>query len=229
MPCVNNNTVFVVIAAYNEAPVIEETVLNVKHYYKNVIVVDDCSTDNTKSKAESAGAFTLSHPINLGQGAALQTGIEAALLFGAQTIVTFDADGQHAAAEISELVNSLYENKVEVALGSRFLGSSLNMPVRKKVVLKAALLFTKITTRLHLTDVHNGFRALSRSFCEKFEFTQNRMAHASEILNFISENDISYIEMPVTIAYTEYSTAKGQKIINSIKILLELLSRRLLK
>jgi glycosyltransferase involved in cell wall biosynthesis len=68
--------VWVVIAAYNEAQTIAETIANVLVQIGNVVVVDDCSIDDTAQKALDAGAYVLSHPINLGQGAALQTGIE---------------------------------------------------------------------------------------------------------------------------------------------------------
>lgn len=218
--------IWVVIAAFNEAQVIADTVSNVLKHVDNVVVTDDYSNDHTASYATDAGAHVLSHPINLGQGAALQTGITYAMKQGAEFIVTFDADGQHDAHEIAPMLAALRASGCEVALGSRFLGKTTNLAWQRRLLLDAALLFTRITARIRLTDVHNGFRILTRNFCESFEFHQNRMAHASEILDYIAEHHVNYIEYPVTIVYTDYSVRKGQKSSNAIGILMELLMGR---
>lgn len=221
--------VWVVMAAFNEADVIADTVASVLAHVDNVVVSDDCSDDQTAALAWTAGAHVLSHPINLGQGAALQTGITYALRQGAEYIVTFDADGQHDAREIAPMLAALRANGADLALGSRFLGKTSNIAWRRRLLLRAALLFTRITARIRLTDVHNGFRILTRRFCESFEFRQNRMAHASEILDHIATHRIRYIEYPVTIVYTQYSMRKGQKGSNAIRILMELLMGRVAK
>ena len=226
----NNSDLWVVIAAYNEAQVIEQTILGVKEFIKNIIVVNDCSPDDTAIIAANAGAYVLTHPINLGQGAALQTGIDYALLQGAKYIVTFDADGQHAASEILPMLVALKAQDAEVCLGSRFMGSTKYISPSRKLLLKAALLYTRLTSSgIKITDVHNGFRILSNKFCRKFRFTQNRMAHASEILSYLAKNKINFIEHPVTITYTDYSVRKGQKGINSIRIMMEMAMRGISK
>lgn len=214
--------VWVVIAAYNEEQVIGETVANVLTHVGNVVVVDDCSADDTAENAFNAGAHVLRHPVNLGQGGALQTGIDFALKSGAEYIVTFDADGQHSAEEILPMLLALQQSKSDIALGSRFLGKTLNLPWQRRLVLKLAIIFTRVTGGIKLTDVHNGFRVMTRHFCGHFEFRQNRMAHASEILNYISSHQTKYIEYPVTIAYTEYSIRKGQRSSNALRVLMEL-------
>lgn len=218
----NESNVWVVIAAYNEEQVIGQTVSHVFEHVEKVIVVDDCSSDNTAMLALTAGAHVLSHPINLGQGGALQTGIQYALKQGAEYIVTFDADGQHTATEILPMLSALQKSQSGIALGSRFIGKTINLSTSRWWVLKLAIIFTRLTSGIKLTDVHNGFRIMSRDFCEKFEFKQNRMAHASEILNYISSHKIKYIEYPVTISYTEYSITKGQKSSNALRVLMEL-------
>ncbi|CAG1022298.1 Undecaprenyl-phosphate mannosyltransferase [Methylococcales bacterium] len=222
MNSVDKSKIYVVIAAYNEGEVIANTITNVHKYFDNVVVVDDCSADATSEKAYAVGAHVLRHPINLGQGAALQTGIEYAVEHRAEYIVTFDADGQHNAAEILPMVLALRQSKSQIALGSRFLGQTLNLPRHRKWILKLAILFTRITSGGNFTDVHNGFRTMTREFCTQFEFRQNRMAHASEILNYIAEHNISHIEFPVTVAYTEYSLRKGQRSSNALRVLMEL-------
>lgn len=229
MQNIDNFRVWIAIAAFNEAIAIVDTVTNVLKYFENVVVVDDCSNDKTGELARTAGAHTLVHPINLGQGAALQTGISYALQHGADYIVTFDADGQHDASEIVPMLMALRNDGAEVALGSRFLGKAINITWHRYMLLKAALSFTRITSRIRLTDVHNGFRILSRRFCESFEFKQNRMAHASEIIDYIATHKIPHLEYPVTIAYSEYSMSKGQKSLNAFHILMELLMGRIAK
>ncbi len=225
----NFGPVFIVIAAYNEAAAIAETVAGVRQVMKNVIVVDDASADATASEAARAGAHVVRHPINLGQGAALQTGIDYALSLGADYIVTFDADGQHDAAEIQGMCEALHKSGADIVLGSRFLGGVRGLPASRRVMLKGAILFTRLTSGGKFTDVHNGFRVLTRRFAERFHFRQNRMAHASEILNFIARNKVHFIEHPVTIHYTDYSISKGQRNINSLRIIMELLLGKISK
>ena len=217
------SNLWVVIAAYNEEKVIKDTIANVLKYVDNVVVVDDCSTDATIQNAFETGAHVLRHPINLGQGAALQTGIEYARANGCEYVVTFDADGQHSAQEILPMLNMLQQSNADIALGSRFLGKTLNLPWQRRFILKAAIIFSRLTGGMKLTDVHNGFRILTRRFCDQFEFRQNRMAHASEILSHISSHKFKYIEFPVTITYTEYSLHKGQKGSNALRVVMELL------
>lgn len=214
--------VWAVIAAYNEEQVIKETVTNVLAHVSNVVVVDDCSGDDTAKQAFDAGAHVLRHLINLGQGGALQTGVDYALKNGCEFVVTFDADGQHSATEILPMLLALQQSQSDIALGSRFLGKTLNLPWQRRWVLKVAIIFTRVTSGIKLTDVHNGFRVMSSHFCKQFEFRQNRMAHASEILNYISSREIKFIEFPVTITYTEYSVRKGQRSSNALRVLMEL-------
>jgi polyprenyl-phospho-N-acetylgalactosaminyl synthase len=217
------NSVWVTVPAYNEESTIERVVSGLRHFCSRIVVVDDCSADRTADRAHAAGAYVLRHPINLGQGASLQTGIDFALREGATHIVTFDADLQHRPEDIEALLAALRDRNADFALGSRFLGEAKNINASKKLVLKAAVLFTRLTTGLKLTDAHNGLRAMSRRGAKSLRIRQNRMAHASEILQEIANSGLRYVEVPVTVEYTEYSKAKGQKLSNSVSILLQLL------
>ena len=219
--------VWVVIAAYNEARAIERVIADVRHCGFWAVLVDDGSSDATAEVAERVGAVVVRHPVNLGQGAALQTGIEFALRKGADVIVTFDADGQHRATDIAVLVDALARHSVDYALGSRFLGGATDLPPVRRRLLKAATWFTRITSGLSLTDTHNGLRAMTRRGASAIRLRQNRMAHASEFLYQIAASELKYVEVPVTIEYSAYSLAKGQKLGDALSILVDLLARRL--
>ena len=190
-------------------------------------IVDDASTDTSGAAARAAGAHVVTHPFNMGQGAALATGIAFALREGATHIATFDADGQHDIGDVARMLDQLERDDLDVVLGSRFLGSSVNMPAVRRAFLRAAVVFTRSTSGLPVTDAHNGLRVMRADFARALVIRQNRMAHASEILNRIAERGARWGECPVTIHYSEYSLAKGQKLSNSVNILLELLSRRI--
>lgn len=219
--------VWVVIPAYFEASAIGTIVRDILEMGYSIVVVDDGSTDTTAELALDAGAQVVIHPINLGQGAALQSGIEFALRRNAQYIVTFDADGQHQVADIDAMLAPLVEGQADFALGSRFLGSVIGAPKSRLLLLRIATAFTRQISGLELTDVHNGLRAMTRRGAQKISLRQNRMAHASEILNQIAASGLPYVEVPVTIHYSAYSLSKGQKMTNSINILLDLFARAL--
>lgn len=229
MKPIDTAKVWVVIPAYAEEQVITETIRGVLVHVSNVIVVDDCSPDKTLEKALSTGVHVLHHPINLGSGASIQTGIDYALTNGAEYIVTFDGDGQHDATEILPMLSQLKQDGSQIILGNRFIGKTIDMPISRKILLKIAVIFTRFTGGIDVTDTHNGFKIMTRKFSEKFKFKQNRMAHASEILNYISKEKIQFSEFPVTIKYTEYSKEKGQKNINSLRILIELITEYISK
>lgn len=206
----SNTNVFVVIAAYNEGSSIAKVIPDLLRTFQTIVVVDDGSVDDTAAQAQAAGATVLIHPINLGQGAALQTGICYAVNQGAEYIVTFDADGQHSPADVPPMLEALEKSGADIALGSRFLGQAIGIDKKKAFVLKAAVAFTALTTGLRLTDCHNGLRVLTRKAAQTIHIRHNRMAHASEILEQIASKKLKYIEFPVTITYTEYSRSRGQ-------------------
>ena len=213
----------IVIPLYNEEVVIKDILLELKQKYPsyNIIVVDDSSTDNSYKKACIKDIYLLKHSVNLGQGAALQTGIEYAKELGCSYVVTFDSDGQHNPDDIEPFVQRLDKGDVDIVLGSRFLGTTENMPTRKKYLLKLSRFFTWVTTGIWLTDSHNGFRAINIERFPNFEITQNRMAHASEIISIIKTLGMRYTEMPCHIRYTDYTLKKGQSMWNSINIIID--------
>lgn len=213
---------WIVIPAYNEAGRIEVVLGEICGEYPQVVVVDDGSRDETAEVALRYPVWLLRHAINLGQGAALQTGITFALQQGAEIIVTCDADGQHQASDIEALVQPILAGQAEVVLGSRFLGRTVNMPRLRGWILRLGVWFSRWTTGLKLSDTHNGLRAFHRSAADKLRLRQNRMAHASEILQQIRQHGWRYCEVPVTIRYDAETLAKGQRSWHALRIVGEL-------
>ncbi len=221
--------VWIVVAAYGEGPRLRRALEPLCARWSNVVVVDDGSLDDTFEEAMGLPVWVLRHPVNCGQGAALQTGIDFALARGAQVIVTFDADGQHDPADVEKLVAPVLAGEVQVALGSRFLGEAVDMPASRRLVLKLGVLFTRVFSRIAVTDTHNGLRALSRDAARKIRIQQDRMAHASDLLDQVHVHRLSYREVPVTIRYTSDSLEKGQGNWNAFRIVGQLILGRFVR
>ena len=211
---------YVVIAAFNEGRVIRSVVSELVAAGWPVVVADDGSRDDTAAAARMAGATVLRHVVNLGQGAALQTAIDHALRRGARSIVTFDADGQHQAEDIPDLIAALAT--ADVALGSRFLGKDpVGVSRRRRTLLRSATLLSNRLSGLALTDAHCGLRAFRATAAPALRITQDRMAHASELLRKIQQSGLRVVEVPVTVKYTEHSMRKGQSGFEAVRILFD--------
>lgn len=229
MPPASLNNFWLVMPAYNEAPEIGRTIASVAAYLPRIVVVDDGSCDDTAKLAKEAGALVVRHSFNLGQGASLATGIQYALRRGADYVVTYDADGQHSPEDVEVLFQTCVRSGADIVVGSRFLGGAIDMPNTRRLLLKAATLYTRWTTGLPLTDSHNGLRLLTRKAAQQLRLRQNRMAHASELLGWISASGLKVEEAPVHVRYSEYSLGKGQNFFSSFNILWDLWSSRLHK
>ncbi len=222
--------IYIVIAAYNEEKSIGRVLKNLrKAGYNNIVVVDDGSKDRTSEVAEESGAKVLKHVVNRGQGAALKTGIDCALEQGAEIIVTFDADGQFLASDVSMMVKPVASGVVDITIGSRFLGVAKNIPALKKIVLKMGKIFMNLMYNINVTDSQNGFRAMSRDAAQKIEITADRMEHTSEILGEIAKKRLRFAEVPVTVIYSDYSIQKGQSWTKMFELGTKLLLRKLMR
>lgn len=225
-PPVANSDVWLVVPMYNEATVIADVVANARRTFSKVVCVDDGSTDNSAELAHSAGAVVVRHPLNLGQGAALQTGLNYVRLDDEMAfVVTFDSDGQHRPEDALAMVERLRREPLDIVLGSRFLDGRTRPGALKRIVLKMAVVFTNLTTGVRLTDAHNGLRAMNRTAIDALVIQQNRMAHASEIVTLIGRKKLRFAEHPVHIIYTDYSRSKGQSLWNSVNILVDIVMK----
>jgi glycosyltransferase involved in cell wall biosynthesis len=219
--------VVIIVRVYNEAPVVGGVISELIGAGLHVIAVDDASTDTSAAEIDKAGAFRVSHPVNLGAGGALQTGFEAALRFtDAQYIGCFDADGQHQLADLLGMID-LIRQGYDVVMGSRFLDSKTEMSPLRRTILQLA---TKVMNRgegTKLTDAHNGLRLVARHVVQRISLSHAGMAYASELEHQLTRPQYRVVEHPVHILYTDYSRSKGQPLLNSVNILADTLTHRL--
>lgn len=216
-----------VVPLFNEEAVIGGVIQGLRQHFEHIICVDDGSTDGSVEAARAAGAVVIRHPINLGQGASLQTGFEFVLQEAPECeyLVTFDADGQHRVSDAVEMVAVARSSDVAVVFGSRFLDDRTNPGWMKRAILKTAVWITNLTTSVKLTDAHNGLRVIRRDAASQIHLKQDRMAHATEIVLQLGATGLPWTEYPVELLYTDYSKSKGQSVLNSVNILVDLIVR----
>jgi polyprenyl-phospho-N-acetylgalactosaminyl synthase len=218
-----NGDVWVVIPVFNEAQVLQSVVESALTVFPNVVCVDDGSRDGSVEAVLRTGAHLVRHPVNLGQGAALQTGLSYARAQpGAEYFVTFDADGQHRLEDAQKMLDMARSPDVDLVLGTRFAEHAATVPLAKRLILRTAVLLSPAGRKLRLTDAHNGLRVLTRPVVEDLHITMNGMAHASEIVSYLGRSSWRVREVPVSIRYTDYSRSKGQSLLNGVNILFDL-------
>jgi len=219
----DTRSIFVIIPCYNEASVLRKTVEEVLEKGYRIVVVDDCSKDNSKKQLNGLPVYYLRHRVNMGQGAALQTGIDFAKKKGARYFVTFDADGQHDSNDIPGMIEFLEKENADIVFGSRFLpGSKTNVSRSRSFALNMGRYINYLVSGIMLSDSFNGLRLFSKQTADKIRITENRMAHPVEFLMLTAAKKLKYAEYPVSIHYSEYSKSKGLKNRDGIKILVEM-------
>lgn len=222
--------VFIVVSAFNEAAVIEKTLEDLLPLGHAIVLVDDASTDGTEEIVRRYPVHYLRHSINLGQGAALQTGIQYALQKGAAYLVTFDADGQHYPPDITPMLERLVQQRADIVFGSRFLsGARTKIPFARKCVLYAGRWVNFLFAGIWLSDAHNGLRVFNKKTALIFRIVENRMSHATEILIQTKKHGLRFAEHPTQVIYSAYSRRKGQKNFHGFKIIQDIFLYKLFK
>jgi glycosyltransferase involved in cell wall biosynthesis len=213
---------WIVVPAFNEAGVIGDVITDLRSVFPHVVCVDDGSDDDTGDIALRAGAHLVRHPVNLGQGAAIQTGVEYARRQpGAQVFATFDADGQHRVEDLVTMIDRLGRGDVDVVIGTRFGAGVTRPPLLKRIVLQTAVRLSPRGRTLGLTDSNNGLRVFNKTVADGLDITMNGMSHATEFIMLIAENHWRVAEQPVEVLYTEYSQSKGQPLLNGVNIIVD--------
>jgi glycosyltransferase involved in cell wall biosynthesis len=216
---------FVIAAmpAYNEERSIAKMVLGCKKYVDQVVVVDDGSSDATASIAEALGAYVVRHEKNSGYGAALRSCFETARNLGAEKMVIIDSDGQHDAAEIPELLDTL-NNGCDLVIGSRFCdGNGENIPAYRKVGMKVLDVATSVAGGVSVTDSQSGFRAYGQRAIESIYIKDSGMSAGSEVLLQAKDNDLSIKEVPIHCRYDVERASTQNPVSHGVKTLIKIL------
>jgi len=227
----SKSDLIIIIPVFNEATVIRKVIGElINEGFSEIVIIDDGSSDNLQEIISDLPATYIRHKINLGQGAALQTGIEYCKATTAEIVVTFDADGQHCAESIHDLIQPILQGHADVTLGSRFLSeTSKELPVSRLILIQVARLVNFLLFGYLFSDAHNGLRAFNRKAIDLINITENRMAHASEFPAQIRQNKLRVSEVPVKIKYDQYSKKKGQSGLDSVRVFFDLVLHKFFK
>ncbi len=211
----------VIIPTYNEEQTISQVIRGVKKYTNHIIVVDDGSVDQTHKLAEKEGALVYQHIINRGLGGALETGFQAALLNGADILLTLDADGQHQAKDIPRLVKPIIDKEADLTIGSRV--NKRGMPLTRRVANLLGNLTTFLLFGNWVKDSQSGFRCFNKKAAQTIQIRTNGMEVSSEIIKEIRRHQLRLKEVPIKAIYTPYSLSKGQGFTVGLKTFSKLL------
>lgn len=209
----------IVIPAKDESSKIGLVVEKVRSEgFENIVVINDGSNDDTEQVAIAHGATVINHLVNLGPGAATQTGMDYAIQQGAKVVVTIDGDNQHYPCDIWKLIEAMKTEKVQVVIGSRFLTKNRKIPVHRLLFNKIGNWVTALFTGLLVTDSQSGLKAMHIDFVKKANLKLNGFEFCTEIINLIRRHEASYVEVPIKVKYTQESMAKGQNFSNGVRM-----------
>lgn len=220
--------IIVVIPAYNEEKTIGQVIQEVKKYTNNIIVVDDGSEDETYKIAEKENVIIYRHIINRGLGGALATGIQGALKEKADVILTFDADGQHKAKDIPQMIKPIIEGEADIVIGSRLLVPS-KIPLSRILANRLANIITYLLFGIWTTDSQSGLRCFNKKTAQLLNLATNSMEVSSEIIKEIKVHNLKLTEVPIQAIYTDYSLSKGQNFILGLKTFAKLIILKLFR
>ncbi len=217
--------IYVVIPAYNESKTIKDVLEELKDKNLKIIVIDDGSSDETYEIAEdsiinSYNESIYRHVLNRGLGAALKTGIEAAIAKEADIIVTFDADGQHDPEDIIKVCKPITEGKADFVIGTRDFSK---MPASKKFGNNVMNIITRVFYGIHVNDSQSGLRAFNIKAAQVLDIHSRGYGVSSEIIGEIKNHDLKIEEVPIKTIYTDYSMSKGTGLNIGLKILFKLI------
>tara|TARA_Y100000816_G_C26056896_1_gene554661 strand:+ start:511 stop:1188 length:678 start_codon:yes stop_codon:yes gene_type:complete len=216
--------IYVLVPAFNEQKVIKDIINSLLKNFSNVIVINDGSNDRTLEIINDLDIKVLSHEINLGVGAAVQTGFDyVSKIPNAKAVITFDADGQHHVDDAVAMAKEILICDEGIIFGTRFPKHSKNIPQVKRFVLKLIAKITNLVTGVTLTDAHNGLKAYKISTIKELELQFSSYSYESELITQVAKKKIDYKEMSTDIKYTSYSIKKGQKLLNGLLIIEDLL------
>lgn len=217
-----------VIPAYNEATRIAGVLRSVKQHVPDCIVVIDGSTDGTEAIARSEGARVFVHVENCGAGAATMTGIEAARRLGFDTVVTLDADGQHAASDIPRLLKALQESSADLVIANRF-GQKNSIPMIRRIANAIGNGVTFAVTGIYLPDTQCGFKVFGSKALSQLDLRMSGFEFCTEIIREAARKQWKIVSIPSKVVYSEYTLAKGQSFASGLQTACKILLRTFLR
>ncbi len=196
----------IIIPAYNESENIEKTIRSIKENAKgfDYIVINDCSTDDTKRICERNGYNIISLPINLGIGGAVQTGYKYAWQNGYDMAVQVDGDGQHDPAFLETMANYILEEKCDMVIGSRFINKEgFQSSGARRIGIRYFTALIKFLTGVKITDPTSGLRMINRDVIKIFAVDYPRDYPEPESVVAILRQKKNVREIPVIMKARE--------------------------
>ena len=219
------NDVYVIVPAKDEERYIDILIDKLDDLgFVNIVIINDNSQDETAVIArERENVIVLDHSINLGAGAATQTGIAYAVSNGAKIIVTIDADLQHNPDDLIKLIDVLRKERCDLVIGSRFM--------RKNEIPRSRIFFNKIAnvvswflTGTYLSDSQSGLKAFNANLAKHLDLKYDGFEFCMEIIKEANANKLIIKEIPVFVSYTPETMNKGQGLWSGIRIISKLMS-----
>lgn len=204
---------FVILPALNEEHRLGKVILGTRRYTKKIIVVDDGSIDRTSNVAERLGVLALRHDVNLGKGAAMRTGVEAALSMGAKVICFLDADGQHDPSELPKMLQKVTEG-YDIVFGARKLDSKV--PLIRLLGNKVGCFLINLFFGIYREDLLCGFFCFKTKVYKKIRWETSRYGVETEIVARTGKNKLKYTEVPVKTIYLD--KYKGVTILDAVSV-----------
>lgn len=215
--------IFVVVPAYNEEKRLKKVLRDLKKIKLPIIVVDDGSEDNTYDVARKThGVLVVRHSINIGKGAALKTGCEAAFKAGGDAVVLIDSDGQHKVEDIQPFLKKIKSGEFDIVFGSRNLG--LGAPFVRFMGNKLVSVFVNLLFGIYVSDVLCGFRALTKKAYKKINWESSNYSVETEMVIKTGKNKLKYCEVPVQTVY--YDEFKGVSLLDTFSVFFDILRWR---
>tara|TARA_B100000497_G_C7691811_1_gene420939 strand:+ start:1489 stop:2163 length:675 start_codon:yes stop_codon:yes gene_type:complete len=220
-----NDNIYIVLPAKDEGSRIGKVIDSILGYgYRNIVLVDDSSTDNTIEVGESyPSVVILKHVINLGSGAATKTGLDYAVQKGAKYIATIDADGQHAAKDLDFLLREIQKEEYDLIVGSRFLQEN-SIPKSRIFFNKVGNLISLMLTGKYVTDSQSGLKVLTGDLAKKISIEYNGFEFCMEIIKNAKRNKARIKELPIGVMYDKETTEKGQNLMSGLNMIKRILS-----
>lgn len=220
--------IIVVIPLFNEEKHAVNVLKGLAKYNLQVVVVDDGSTDNSKSRIQNTklnGVKLLEHQVNLGKGAAMKTGADWSFDHGADAVVFFDSDDQHQQKDLAKFIEVLQTNKYDVVFGSR--NFSYGVPLVRFLGNKIASVMIAALFNIYISDVICGFRAVTKKAYGKIRWESEGYGVETEMVVRVGKNKLKFCEIPVETVY--HDSVKGVTVLDAFGIFFSVLKWKLSK